>query len=122
ARSARLLGDVDTHVADAAVTVTRGRRRKRGPTDDRAVSLGDEPQFGMCRVPALPRWNLGLEGRVAAPDALLVDRAHRRPVLRPELADGHRARFGVHTAARIPRPTRTLPPTQRCTRAIPVEP
>src|SRR5204863_10041381 len=119
--AARLLGDVDAHLADTAVAMARGRRRQRGPADDRAIPLRHDPQLGMRRVPSLPRRRLRLEGRVAAADAFLVDRAHRRPVVGPKVADGHRARLGVHTAARIPRPTRTPPPSQRCTRAIPAE-
>src|SRR4029079_15687159 len=92
--AARLLRDVDAHVADAPVAMARRRRRQRRPPDDRTVPLGHEPQIGMRGVPALPRRCLRLEGRVAAANAFLVDRTRRRPVVGPKAADGYWARLG----------------------------
>src|SRR5262245_1973034 len=121
--AARALADIHADVTNAAVAGAGRGRRHRGKADDRIVPLCHQAQDRVCRVPLLPRRNLRLERRAAA-DPGLVDRAHRRPVLRPQVAYVWPAHvvLGDQTAARIPSPTSTAPPNHRWTRAIPVEP
>ena len=83
-----LVVDVDAVLDDAAVAGPRRHRVRRGPAHDLPALDGHPPMAVELRaVPCFPRGSLGLEGRVPAGDALLEDRAHRRPVLLPKLPD-----------------------------------
>ena len=77
----RILGDVHGVFDDAYVAIPGRRRRHGRPADDRSVLDGDQPMVGKApHVELLPRGRLGLEGRCAGRDALLVDLVDRRPV------------------------------------------
>src|SRR5215207_5835224 len=79
--AARALADVHRGLGHAPVDLADRDPRQRGPPDHLAAGAGDEAMVvEMVAVPALPRGDLGLEGRGPGPDALGVDRGDARPV------------------------------------------
>ncbi len=116
ARPACALSDVHAGLDHAAVHAALGHRRGRRPADDGVAAPGHEPMLRkVTGAPRVEGGHLLFEGGVARRDALGVDGADRRPVVRRHALDADLLGGGdiLHVHAQVSQDTRSPGQTGR---------